>query len=220
MSSQNDQKQAVALAAIKEIGTDTLIGVGTGSTVNFFIDALAQIKHNLSGTVASSKETEKRLKALGIPVVDINAGPIGVYIDGADECNEHGELIKGGGAALTGEKILAAVSKRFICIIDSSKRVKKLGTFPLPIEVIPMARSYVARELVKMGGDPVLRQGVITDHGNQILDVHNLDILTPIALEEAINNITGVVTNGLFAKRGADKVLIATSHGIDIIEPR
>lgn len=220
MTSQDDQKKAVALAAIKEIGSDTLIGVGTGSTVNFFIDALAQEKHNINGAIASSKETERRLKQHGIPVVDINEGPIGIYIDGADECNEHGELIKGGGGALTGEKIIAAVAKRFICIIDASKRVKKLGAFPLPVEVIPMARSYVARELVKMGGDPVLRQGFITDNGNQILDVHNLDILTPIALEEAINNITGVVTNGLFAKRGADKVLIATPNGIEIIEPR
>lgn len=220
MLSQNELKQAAALAAIKEIGTETLIGVGTGSTINYFIDALAPFKSQLQGAVASSKETEKRLKALGIPVVNINEGPIGLYIDGADECNEHGQLIKGGGAALTGEKIIAAASKKFICIIDASKRVKKLGTFPLPIEVIPMARSYVARELVKMGGDPVLRDGVITDYGNQILDVYNLDIMTPIALEEAINNITGVVTNGLFAKRGADKVLIATQQGIETLIPR
>lgn len=220
MLSQNELKQAVALAALKEIGSETLIGIGTGSTVNYFIDALAQIKSQLQGAVASSKETEKRLKAIGIAVVSINEGPIGLYFDGADECNEHAQLIKGGGAALTGEKIIAAASKKFICMIDASKRVKKLGTFPLPIEVIPMARSYVARELVKMGGDPVLRDGVVTDYGNQILDVYHLDIMTPIALEEAINNITGVVTNGLFAKRGADKILIATQHGIEQILPR
>ena len=208
-------------AAIKEIGHETLIGVGTGSTVNYFIDALAQLKGQIQGAVSSSKETEKRLKAIGIPVVSINEGPIGLYVDGADECNEHAQLIKGGGAALTGEKIIAACSKKFICIIDASKRVKKLGTFPLPVEVIPMARSYVARELVKLGGDPVWREGVITDYGNQILDVHHLEIMTPIALEETINNITGVVTNGLFAKRGADKVLIATEFGeIEELMPR
>lgn len=220
MTSQNNLKQAVALEAIKEIGPGMIIGVGTGSTVNYFIDALAKEKHNISGTVASSKETERRLKEHGIPVVDINAGPIAVYVDGADECNEHCQLIKGGGAALTGEKIIAAQSKKFICIIDHLKRVKQLGAFPLPIEVVPMARSYVAREIVKLGGDPVWRQGVITDYGNQILDVHNLSIMTPIAMEETINNITGVVTNGLFAKRGADKVLIATPYGIETITPR
>jgi ribose 5-phosphate isomerase A len=220
MPTQNEMKQAVALAAIKEIGSETLIGVGTGSTVNFFIDALAEHKGHIQGAVASSKETEKRLKAHGIPVVSINEGPIGLYVDGADECNDHAQLIKGGGAALTGEKIIAACSKKFVCIIDASKRVKQLGAFPLPIEVIPMARSYVARQIVKLGGDPVLRENCITDYGNQILDVYNLEITTPIALEEMLNNITGVVTNGLFARRGADKVLISTEFGIEEIIPR
>lgn len=217
MLSQNELKKAVAHAALEEIGTETVIGVGTGSTVNFFIEALARQRASLTGAVASSRETEKRLKACGIPVLNVNDAPIGIYIDGADECNEHKELIKGGGAALTGEKIIAAIAERFVCIIDVSKRVKQLGQFPLPVEVIPMARSYVARELVKLGGDPVLRPNVITDYGNQILDVYNLEILTPIALEEQINNIPGVVTNGLFAKRAADKVLIASNHGIEIL---
>ena len=220
MTSQNELKKAAALAALEDIQPGTIVGVGTGSTVNYFIEGLATLKHSINGAVSSSKETEKRLKALGIPVVSINEGPIEIYVDGADECNDHGELIKGGGGALTGEKIIAAVAKQFVCIVDSSKRVKQLGTFPLPVEVIPMARSYVARELVKLGGDPVLRDNYITDYGNQILDVHNLTILTPIALEETINNITGVVTNGLFAKRGADKVLIATANGIETYIPR
>jgi ribose 5-phosphate isomerase A len=215
MSTQNELKQAVALAAIKEIVPDTLIGVGTGSTVAFFIEALAKEKHNILGAVASSVQTEKHLKMLGIPVVDINQGIMSVYVDGADECNMHCELIKGGGGALTREKILAAVAQRFVCIIDESKRVKKLGEFPLPIEVIPMARSYVAREIVKLGGMPVYRDGFVTDNGNQILDVHNFDIMQPVALEETLNNITGVVCNGLFAKRPADKVLIATKSGIE-----
>lgn len=220
MSTQDQQKHAAAMAALKEIEPGTLLGVGTGSTVNFFIDALAQQKSHILGAVASSVATEKRLHSLGIPVVDIHEGPISVYVDGADECNHYGELIKGGGGALTGEKILAAVAKKFVCIIDESKYVMQLGTFPLPVEVIPMARSYVARELVKLGGDPVYRQGFISDHGNIILDVHHLNILQPIALEQAINNIPGVVTNGLFAKRGADKILLATKDGVQIITPR
>ncbi len=221
MSTQNELKKAVALAALKEIKPETIIGVGTGSTVDLFIEALANQKDLIIGAVASSKQTENKLKALGIPVADINDGIMSVYIDGADECNMHCQLIKGGGGALTREKILAAVAKYFVCIIDESKKVKQLGSdFPLPIEVIPLARSYVARELVKIGGEPVYRENFITDNGNQILDVHNLNILQPVALEETINNITGVVCNGLFAKRSADKVLIATKHGIEIMTPR
>lgn len=220
MSTQNEQKKAVAVAALKEVEPDTIIGVGTGSTVNFFIDALAEHKISLQGAVASSKETARRLKEHGYLVVDINEGPMSVYIDGADEANHHCQLIKGGGAALTGEKIIAAVAKKFVCIIDASKYVTQLGDFPLPVEVIPMARSHVARELVKLGGDPVYREGVVTDYGNQILDVHGLNILTPIALEQTINNITGVVTNGLFALRGADKVIMATEFGIETVVPR
>lgn len=220
MASQNELKQKVAIAAVKEIQPGTIVGVGTGSTVNYFIDALADSKIDIQGAVASSKETEKRLKAHGIPVLGPNEGPIAIYIDGADECNNHCQLVKGGGAALTGEKIIAAIAKTFVCIIDESKHVKQLGEFPLPVEVIPMARSYVARELVKLGGDPVYREGVITDYGNQILDVHNLQILQPVAMEQAINQITGVVSNGLFAFRGADKVLIATQYAIETLTPR
>ena len=217
--SQNEQKKAAALAALKEIEPESILGVGTGSTINYFIDALQEYKNKIIGAVPSSKETERRLKENHIPIANINEGLISVYIDGADECNSYGQLIKGGGGALTREKILAAVAKKFVCIIDNSKRVLQLGTFPLPIEVIPLARSYVARELVKLGGDPVYREGFITDNGNQILDVYGLNILEPIALEEAINNITGVVCNGLFAKRAADKVLIATDKGIETLVP-
>ncbi len=220
MASQNELKQKAAEAALKEVQPGTIVGVGTGSTVNYFIDYLATLKHDIIGAVASSKETERRLKAHGITVVDTNEGPIALYVDGADECNHHCQLIKGGGAALTGEKIIAAIAKKFVCIIDETKHVKQLGEFPLPVEVIPMARSYVARELVKLGGDPVYREGVITDYGNQILDVHHLQILQPVALEQAINQITGVVSNGLFAYRGADKVLIATQHAIETLTPR
>lgn len=219
MTTQDELKKAVALAALKEVKPQSIIGIGTGSTVNYFIDALATQKHLINGAVASSLQSAKRLKEHGIPVVGINEGTIHLYVDGADECNHHGQMIKGGGAALTGEKIVAAVAEKFVCIIDSSKYVKQLGSFPLPIEVIPMARSYVARELVKLGGDPVYREGVVTDHGNQILDVHHLNILEPIKLEETINNITGVVCNGLFARRGANKVLIASQKGIEVLEP-
>lgn len=217
---QDDLKRKVAQAALKEIEPNTILGVGTGSTINFFIDALAQYPDQIKGAVPSSEQTLTRLKAANIPIADINDGPMAVYIDGADECNLHCQLIKGGGGALTREKILAAVAKKFVCIIDESKRVKQLGEFPLPIEVIPLARSHVAREIVKLGGDPVYREGFVTDNGNQILDVYNLNILQPIALEESINHITGVVCNGLFAKRGADKVLIATAHGIETLTPR
>jgi ribose 5-phosphate isomerase A len=183
--------------------------------VNFFIDALAQKKPLIKGAVSSSDASTERLKQHGIPVFELTAiDRLPVYIDGADESNHLLELIKGGGAALTREKIIAAVAERFICIADESKLVKKLGNFPLPVEVIPMARSHVARELVKLGGDPVYRQGVVTDNGNHILDVHNLDIIQPIALEQKINQIVGVVTNGLFAARGADVLLIASKDGV------
>ncbi len=212
---QNQKKQAVAQAALKYIEPDTIIGVGTGSTVNYFIDALADIKNTITAAVSSSKASTERLEKLGIEVMSLNdVDSLSVYVDGADEVTEHKHMIKGGGAALTQEKIVAAVAKTFVCIVDDSKRVPVLGNFPLPVEVIPMARSYVARELVKLGGDPVYRQGVVTDNGNVILDVHNLDILAPRDLEQSINNIAGVVTNGIFAMRGADIVLTASDEGV------
>lgn len=218
--SQDELKKKAALAALNEIEEGTIIGVGTGSTTNFFIEALAPVKHKIQGAVPSSIATEQKLKSLHIPIMDINDGNISVYIDGADECNHHCQLIKGGGGALTREKILAAVAKKFVCIIDESKYKLQLGTFPLPVEVIPMARSHVARELVKLGGDPVYRDGFITDNGNHILDVHHLNIMQPVALEEKINNIVGVVTCGLFAKRGADIVHLANQTGVQSIKPR
>jgi ribose 5-phosphate isomerase A len=212
---QNAKKQAVGRAAIKYVEPDTIIGVGTGSTVNYFIDALADIKHQIAGAVSSSVASTERLKALGIDVFELNeVDSLSIYVDGADEVTEHKHMIKGGGAALTQEKIVSAVAKTFVCIVDNSKEVGVLGKFPLPVEVIPMARSYVARELVKLGGDPVYRNGVVTDNGNVILDVHNLEILNPVELEKAINNIPGVVTNGIFALRGADIVLVATDDGV------
>ena len=212
---QNAKKQAVGRAAIKYVEPDTIIGVGTGSTVNYFIDALADIKHQIAGAVSSSVASTERLKALGIDVFELNeVDSLSIYVDGADEVTEHNHMIKGGGAALTQEKIVSAVAKTFVCIVDNSKEVGVLGKFPLPVEVIPMARSYVARELVKLGGDPVYRDGVVTDNGNVILDVHNLEILNPVELEKAINNIPGVVTNGIFALRGADIVLVATDEGV------
>lgn len=215
---QDELKQLAAEQAVEYIEEDEIVGVGTGSTVNFFIDALAQKKHLIKGAVSSSDASTERLKQHGIPVFELTAiDRLPVYIDGADESNHLLELIKGGGAALTREKIVAAVAERFICIADESKLVKKLGKFPLPVEVIPMARSHVARELVKLGGDPVYRQGVVTDNGNHILDVHNLDIIQPIALEQKINQIVGVVTNGLFAARGADVLLIASKDGVKTI---
>ncbi|MEI8054766.1 MAG: ribose-5-phosphate isomerase RpiA [bacterium] len=211
----NSLKKIAAEAAIKYIPENSIIGVGTGSTVNYFIDALSPIKHVIIGAVASSKATAIKLKALGIPIVELNSvNELQVYIDGADEINSNLQMIKGGGAALTGEKIITAVAKKFICIADASKKVDILGKFPLPIEVIPMARSYVAREIVKLGGSPVYREGVITDYGNVILDVWNLEILEPAKLEQIINNITGVVTNGLFAIKPADILLLGTSNGI------
>ena len=212
---QDELKKAVGQAAVKFIKPDTIVGVGTGSTVNHFIDALAEIKDQIRGTVSSSEQSTEKLKAYGIEVFDLNeVNELDVYIDGADEINEHMHMIKGGGAALTREKIIAAVAKEFICIADESKQVGVLGDFPLPVEVIPMARSYVARELVKLGGDPVYRQGVTTDNGNVILDVYNMKILDPKATEIAINAIVGVVTNGLFACRGANRLLLGTKDGI------
>ena len=216
---QDDKKQAAAQAAIKYVQQDAIVGVGTGSTVNYFIDALAPIKNKIQGAVSSSEESTKRLKALGIEVFDLNSvDKFDIYVDGADEITQHKHMIKGGGAALTREKIVAAVAEKFICIIDDTKQVPMLGTFPLPVEVIPMARSYVAREIVKLGGDPEYRQGVITDNGNVILDVHNLKILNPVELETQLNAIVGVVTNGLFANRGADVVLVGNDGGVEVVE--
>ncbi len=212
---QNAKKKAVAEAAIQYVKPDTIVGVGTGSTVNFFIDALASMKDQIEGAVSSSVASTERMKNLGIEVFDLNSvDQLSVYIDGADEVTQHKHMIKGGGAALTQEKIVAAVAETFVCIVDDTKHVPVLGKFPLPVEVIPMARSYVARELVKLGGDPVYRDGVVTDNGNVILDVHNLEMLNPRELELAINNIAGVVTNGIFALRGADVVLTATNEGV------
>jgi ribose 5-phosphate isomerase A len=222
---QDELKQAVGQAAVDYIKPhledDSIIGVGTGSTANCFIDALAEIKHTFDGAVASSDATAERLKGHGITVYDLNeAGTLEFYIDGADETNDHLQLIKGGGAALTREKIVAACSKQFVCIADDSKWVDILGTFPLPVEVIPMARSYVAREIVALGGDPVYRQGVLTDNGNVILDVHNMKIESATALEERLNAIVGVVTNGLFACRPADVLLMGTSEGVKTVKAK
>jgi len=212
---QDELKKAVGFKAIEFVPQDSIVGVGTGSTVNHFIDALATIKHNIKGAVSSSEQSTEKLKAYGIEVFSLNdVDSLDVYIDGADEINEHMHMIKGGGAALTREKIVAAVAKEFICIADESKQVGVLGDFPLPVEVIPMARSYVARELVKLGGDPVYRQGVVTDNGNVILDVHNLKIINPVELEAQINAIVGVVTNGLFAARAANRLLLGTANGV------
>lgn len=217
---QDDKKRAAAAAAIQYVQSGSIVGVGTGSTVNYFIDALESMKNNIEGAVSSSDASTERLEALGIEVFDLNSvGSFDIYVDGADEITEHMHMIKGGGAALTREKIVAAVAKKFVCIIDDSKQVPMLGAFPLPVEVIPMARSYVARELVKLGGDPIYRQGVVTDNGNVILDVHNLKIMNPPELETTINQITGVVTNGIFAKRAADVVIIGTNEGAQIIDP-
>ena len=212
---QDEMKQAVARAALEHVVPDTIIGIGTGSTANFFIDALAEIKGKINGTVASSEASAERLRGHGIEVLDLNSvDEISVYIDGADETNNHAHLVKGGGGALTREKIVAAVSKKFVCIVDSTKVVGVLGKFPLPVEVIPMARSYVARELVKLGGEPVYREGFVTDNGNVILDVHGMEIMNPVELEQKLNNITGVVTNGLFAMRPADVVLVGSESGV------
>ena len=214
-TSQNTGKQAAARAALEFVKAGEVLGVGTGSTVNFLIDELAARQIRISGAVSSSNGSSERLKAAGIPVLDLNeVGEIETYIDGADETNHHRQLIKGGGAALTREKIIAAASRRFVCIADDGKLVDTLGAFPLPVEVIPMARAYVMRELTRLGGRPVWREKVITDNGNHILDVHGLRIADPVALESAINQITGVVTVGLFAARAADLVILGGPTGV------
>jgi ribose 5-phosphate isomerase A len=210
----DEMKKQAAWAALEHIDTDGVVGVGTGSTVNHFIDALASIKGRIEGAVSSSIVSSKRLEEHGIPVLDLNnVGQIAVYVDGADESNHHLQLIKGGGGALTREKIIAAASDKFVCIADESKLVDILGSFPLPVEVVPMSRSYVAREIVKLGGQPVYREGFITDNSNVILDVHGLEIMEAIALEKTLNNIVGVVTNGLFAMRPADVLLLGSESG-------
>src|SRR3990172_1148449 len=212
---QDEMKKAVAQAALDYVKAGALVGVGTGSTANYFIDALATVKHKVEGTVASSIATANRLKGHGIPVLELNdVVQLDVYIDGADETNKFLHLIKGGGGALTREKIVAAASKQFICVADETKLVDILGKFPLPIEVIPMARSYVARQIVKLGGSPVLRENFITDNGNVILDVHNMQIMEPAKLEATLDHIPGVVTNGLFAMRPADVLLLGTPQGV------
>lgn len=215
---QDEQKKAAAIAAIEYVPVGRVIGVGTGSTANYFIDELAKIKHKIDGAVASSDATAKRLKSHGIDIIDLNeVDDLSVYIDGADEITRHLHMTKGGGGALTREKIVAAVAKQFVCITDQSKLVNVLGNFPLPIEVIPMARSFVAREIAALGGQPALRQGFITDNGNIILDVHGLRISNPVELETTLNQITGIVTNGLFARRAADILLLGTDTGVEII---
>jgi ribose 5-phosphate isomerase A len=218
---QAELKQMVAREALRYVVEDAWLGVGSGSTANCFIDALAQSRLRIKGAVASSVKTAERLKAHRIDVEELNnVADIPVYIDGADEVTARGAMIKGGGGALTREKIVAAVARKFVCIADGSKKVDVLGRFPLPVEVIPMARSYVARELVKLGGQPALRMGFTTDNGNVILDVSDLTITDPLALEDRINAIAGVVTVGLFARRGADIILLGTPEGIDTITPR
>jgi ribose 5-phosphate isomerase A len=212
---QDELKQAVAREAIKYIVDDGVIGVGSGSTAHYFIDELAKVKNRIAGAVASSEKTAERLKRHGIRLFDLNGvNELLVYIDGADEITEHLAMIKGGGGALTREKIVAAVAKKFVCIADESKLVPVLGRFPLPVEVIPMARAYVARQMVKLGGQPKLREGFTTDNGNIVLDLWGLSILNPVELETSINNITGVVANGLFARRGADVLLLGTNGGV------
>ena len=212
---QNELKEAVARAAIEYIPDNCIVGVGTGTTANYFIDALAGIKGRIEGAVASSEASVQRLRSHGIAVFDLNSvDTMPVYVDGADEINQQLQMIKGGGAALTREKIVSAVAEQFICIADESKYVSVLGRFPLPVEVIPMARSYVSREIVKLGGHPAYREGVITDNGNIILDVHGLQITEPAKFETELNQIVGVVTNGLFARRRADVLLLGTSGGV------
>ena len=216
---QDEQKRLVAHEAIKYVVEDGYVGVGTGSTVNYFIDELAKIKNRVRGAVASSVQTAERLTQLGIPQVELTSvSDLPVYIDGADETTAHGAMIKGGGGALTREKIVAAVAQRFVCIVDHSKLVGVLGNYPLPVEVIPMARSHVAQQLVRLGGYPQLREHFFTDNGNIILDVEDLTILNPVELEAKLNNIVGVVTNGLFARRGANVILIGTDSGVQTLD--
>ena len=215
---RDELKQAVARAAIEQVPVGSIVGVGTGSTANYFIDELGKIKGRIEGAVASSEASAQRLRKLGIDVFELNdVAELPVYVDGADEITRHLAMIKGGGGALTREKIVAAVARKFVCIADQSKLVDVLGKFPLPVEVIPMARSYVARELVKLGGQPALRMGFKTDNGNVILDVHNLQIMKPLELESTLNQITGVVTSGLFARRGADVLLLGTDKGVQTL---
>lgn len=214
---QDEKKRAVARAALAYVEAGTVVGVGTGSTANWFIAALASLRGRIDGAVASSQETAARLREARIPVFDLNAvgpGELALYVDGADEATRHRYLVKGGGGALTREKIVAAAARQFVCIVDDSKLVDVLGRFPLPIEVIPMARSYVARQLVKMGGNPFWREGYLTDNGNVILDVYNLDITAPPELESELDHIAGAVTNGLFARRGADVLLVGAEEGV------
>ncbi len=214
----DEMKKAAAEAALDYVKAGMVVGIGTGSTANHFIDALARVKGRVEGTVASSYASAERLKKHGIPVLDLNScGDLALYVDGADESTRHRHLIKGGGGALTREKIVAAASKQFVCIADDSKLVDVLGKFPLPVEVIPMARSYVAREIVKLGGQPRLREGFTTDNGNVILDVHNLSILDPVELETRLDHIAGVVTNGLFARRPADVLILGGAGGVRVL---
>jgi ribose 5-phosphate isomerase A len=216
---QDEQKRLVAREAIKYVVEDAYVGVGSGSTANYFIEELAKIKNRIRGAVASSLKTAERLMQHGIPQVELTSvDDLPVYIDSADETTAHGAMIKGGGGALTREKIVAAVAQRFVCIVDRSKLVGVLGDFPLPVEVIPMARSHVAQELVRLGGHPQLREHFFTDNGNIILDVEDLTILNPVELETKINNIAGVVTNGLFARRGADVILVGTDDGVQTLD--
>jgi ribose 5-phosphate isomerase A len=216
---QDNLKKMAAEAALDYV-TGGIVGVGTGSTVNHFIDQLATVKHKIEGAVSSSEVSTQRMKDHGIPVIDLNAaGELDIYVDGADESNRQLHLIKGGGGALTREKIVAGASRRFVCIADGSKLVDILGEFPLPVEVIPMARSHVARQLVKLGGTPVWREGFVTDNGNIILDVHNLRIMEPMKMEQEINNIAGVVTTGIFAIRPADVLILGTEEGTKTIIP-
>ncbi len=217
MMTQDELKQAAARAALDYITHDAIVGVGTGSTVNFFIEELAKIKGRIEGAVSSSDASSARLKAAGIPVLDLNGvNELPVYVDGADEITPHLAMIKGGGGALTREKIVAAVAKNFVCIADEKKLVPVLGKFPLPLEVIPMARSHVAREVARLGGQPVLREGFVTDNGNVILDVHHLDLQDPVAMETRLSAITGVVMCGIFARRPADVLVLATAQGIRV----
>jgi ribose 5-phosphate isomerase A len=213
--SQDLRKQQAAAAALQYVQPGTVIGVGTGSTVNFFIDGLAALPERIAGAVSSSEASTRRLAAHGIPVLDLNAtGDLDLYVDGADEATRQLHLIKGGGAALTREKIVAGASRRFVCIVDDLKLVERLGRFPLPVEVIPMARAFVSRQLTRLGGQPVWREHVVTDNGNHILDVHGLDVVDPVALETAMNQIPGIVTVGLFAIRPADVLLVGTASGV------
>ena len=215
-----EKKRAVARAAAGYVEEGMVLGIGTGSTVDAFIDALRDLKIRLAGAVSSSRATSERLRAAGIPEIQLNdSGPLPLYIDGADEATRAGSLIKGGGAALTREKVIAAAARRFVCIIDDGKLVDVLGRFPLPVEVIPMARSYVARELVALGGQPVWREAVVTDNGNMILDVHHLHLTDPLGFETKVNQIAGVVTVGLFAHRGADELLVGGDGGVESLKP-